>query len=361
MGSMEAIAQREARMGKKKSDKLPWMKFFPADYLRDTRSLTLGANGAWINLICYMWDAPQRGSLAYTIQGYSRLFGATIDGCRAVIDELTNPSHPICDREDLPDGTIRLTCRRMVRDQQQLEKSKKYGRMGGNPKLGVEYNRAGFVYLMRRSDGMVKVGISVNPSARASKLRQSEGDPDIAILATKFVNNMGEEERTLHSTFSDCERDGEWFSINDNRLSELRLSYFSTLKGIGKGNNEKVRSPSTSDSNSDSSEEFREDLKEGYPVIPGPLQTPEFISAWSDYISHRQEIKHSLTPTAVRNLFLKMLEWGNDRAVIAIRHSISSGWQGVFEPKNNQQAAPSPQSAAERMGEKLRAGMGAKS
>ena len=36
-------------------NRLPWMKFYPSDYLADTRSLTAQEKGCWLDLICHMY------------------------------------------------------------------------------------------------------------------------------------------------------------------------------------------------------------------------------------------------------------------------------------------------------------------
>lgn len=45
---------------------LPFFQFFPADWLQDTRVLSLEARGAWIDFLCAMWIAPERGKLEWT-------------------------------------------------------------------------------------------------------------------------------------------------------------------------------------------------------------------------------------------------------------------------------------------------------
>lgn len=68
------------------------------------------------------------------------------------------------------------------------------------------------------------------------------------------------------------------------------------------------------------------------PVIPQSLNTPTFLSAWSDWIQHRKEIKKPLKPTQSRRQLDQFAEWGEQRAINAIVHSITNGWQGIFEP-----------------------------
>lgn len=68
--------------------KAPSFPFYPSDYLRDTRVLSLAAKGAWSDLLCFMWGAQNRGSLTSTVVGYSRMIGATVEQTVAVLNEI---------------------------------------------------------------------------------------------------------------------------------------------------------------------------------------------------------------------------------------------------------------------------------
>lgn len=70
-------------------------------------------------------------------------------------------------------------------------------------------------------------------------------------------------------------------------------------------------------------------------AIPPKLNTPEFQSAWIDWVQHRVELKKPLTPLSVKKQLAALLEIGHDRAISAINHSIANRWQGIFEPDGN--------------------------
>lgn len=69
-------------------------------------------------------------------------------------------------------------------------------------------------------------------------------------------------------------------------------------------------------------------------AIPPELDSPEFRELWNDFIQHRVEQKKRMTPTAIRRAFQKMLPWGRDRAIAALKHSIANSYQGIFEDHN---------------------------
>lgn len=93
--------------------KLPFLQFFPADYMRDTRVLSLAAKGGWVDILCMLHGASIRGSMELPIVGWARLMGATVDQAEAVISELEVMSIADVTRCN---GNVTLTSRRMVRE-----------------------------------------------------------------------------------------------------------------------------------------------------------------------------------------------------------------------------------------------------
>ncbi len=93
---------------------LPYMQFYPGDWLRDTRALTASAKGAWIDLLCAMWISPEPGMICMRLSAFGRLIGLTEDRTAQVIDELADLG--VCDRVNHDDGRITVICRRIVRD-----------------------------------------------------------------------------------------------------------------------------------------------------------------------------------------------------------------------------------------------------
>lgn len=73
--------------------------------------------------------------------------------------------------------------------------------------------------------------------------------------------------------------------------------------------------------------------------IPDNLRTEAFHAAWERWQQHRREKKKPVTPTNAFMLLKKLADMGPERAVIAIDHSITHGWQGIFEP--NELSPPS--------------------
>lgn len=78
--------------------------------------------------------------------------------------------------------------------------------------------------------------------------------------------------------------------------------------------------------------------KKELPAIPAALDTPEFRQAWAEWVEDREERKKPVTTLSAKIAFNKMLPWGVQRAVAAIRLSIESHWQGVYEGRGAAEA-----------------------
>lgn len=73
--------------------------------------------------------------------------------------------------------------------------------------------------------------------------------------------------------------------------------------------------------------------------IPLPFNSPEFAAIWKEWLQYRKEARiKNYTPTGLKRLFnwLKK-ESGGDEAIAVkiIDQSLTKGWQGLFELKQN--------------------------
>jgi len=103
--------------------KLPFMPFFPSDYLRDTRCLSLAARGAWMDLLCTLWHAPKRGQRTLSLAGWAGEIGKSIEEVAPLLDELMSSEVGEISREN--DGKITVMSRRMVRDERARKQARK--------------------------------------------------------------------------------------------------------------------------------------------------------------------------------------------------------------------------------------------
>jgi hypothetical protein len=116
--------------------KLPWMKFYPADWRANPglRVCCLAARGLSIEMLAVMHEAEPRGHLLLngrpvTIEQLAVLTGSSVDECSRLLKELETAG--VFDR--LKNGVI--VSRRMERDENLSRKYRANGQKGGNPNL----------------------------------------------------------------------------------------------------------------------------------------------------------------------------------------------------------------------------------
>jgi hypothetical protein len=63
-----------------------------------------------------------------------------------------------------------------------------------------------------------------------------------------------------------------------------------------------------------------------------PIQSEAFREAWLLWCQHRTEIKKPLKPTSCDQQLKQLADWGEARAIAAIRYTVAKGWQGIQEP-----------------------------
>jgi hypothetical protein len=68
--------------------KAPSFQFYPSDYIRDTRALSPLARGVWMDMLCFMWYAPERGILTGTKSDFQRQLSCTGDEFEVAINEI---------------------------------------------------------------------------------------------------------------------------------------------------------------------------------------------------------------------------------------------------------------------------------
>lgn len=84
--------------------KAPAFQFYVADWISDTRHISVTARGAWMDILCTMWRAPEQGVLSMPIGGFSRLLGTTNEETAAILNELIEMG--VCDRDVTRDASV---------------------------------------------------------------------------------------------------------------------------------------------------------------------------------------------------------------------------------------------------------------
>ena len=92
------------------------MSFVVPDYLRDTRCLSLAARGAWMDILCTLWQAKPRGSKTLTLVSWAGEIGKPVLEVEPILAELRD--HRVAEFIDRQ-GLITIASRRMIREREQ--------------------------------------------------------------------------------------------------------------------------------------------------------------------------------------------------------------------------------------------------
>jgi hypothetical protein len=100
----------------------PWMKWYPSDWLVNTRTLTLAAKGAWIDIITALHDSKTYGKMSLSVESWARVIGANSDETGRVLTELENTK--VADVVMQANGFVMVACRRMLHEENAREKNR---------------------------------------------------------------------------------------------------------------------------------------------------------------------------------------------------------------------------------------------
>ena len=118
--------------------KLPFLQFYPSDYLVDTRVLSLAARGAWVDIICVLHKSSTRGTLTLPARGWARIMGASEPDFQSALGEIEEMK--VGDVIRNGNGDVSVTCRRMMNESITREQTRlrvqnyrnKHGNKAGN-------------------------------------------------------------------------------------------------------------------------------------------------------------------------------------------------------------------------------------
>jgi hypothetical protein len=94
--------------------KLPFLQFYPSDYLVDTRILTLSARGAWVDILCVLHGSSTRGTASFPVRGWSRIMGVSDAEFVTTSEEID--AMKVGNVIRCSNGDVTITCRRMLNE-----------------------------------------------------------------------------------------------------------------------------------------------------------------------------------------------------------------------------------------------------
>ncbi len=239
-------------------DKLPYMQFYPADWTQDVQVLSFEAKGVWIDMLCQMWVARERGVLRWTLpQLMTFLRIDDLDHAGKILTELRsvariflkNSSENMVDPPLSLVEEITIKNRRMIRDenrrQARSDSQKRYRdkterrgedqkkivkrstkdqkKRGRNQKSEIRNQKSEKKYIKKRKMPIPK---DFKISDRIKTLAKENGWPDPAIQFERFKDHhlkKGDLFVDWEAAFRTWLRKGKEFAQRDSPRQIKRL------------------------------------------------------------------------------------------------------------------------------------------
>ena len=258
------------------------MQFYPADWLGDTRSLSLAAKGAWIDILCILHSSTTRGERTLSLIEWSRIMGASLEQSVSVIDELATSGvadvsqngnavcngicNAVCNANVTPDVTLVTLCNRRMKNEA-ITQAQARAIAREKTRIRVERHR-----LAKKR----------NPDSEHRKSNDSEGGCNASNAPVTPYNLETRNYNTINPPL-----------------------------------------PPTGG-------ERRETTN-----FPDCLNTPVFQAAWREWLDYRKSQRWKpLKPASITRQLAALSEYGEAGAIDSINQSIRNSWQGLFPIKN---------------------------
>lgn len=103
--------------------KAPAFQFYVRDWLSDPqlRQASPASRGIWIDLLCFMWEAPERGKIEGSVENIARMIGVTTEEMTGFLEEVKTLKFAdvtFCNKN------VTLINRRMMREQKAKENTR---------------------------------------------------------------------------------------------------------------------------------------------------------------------------------------------------------------------------------------------
>lgn len=153
--------------------KQPYIPLYTGDYLKDTRRLPLEVRGAWVDIMIFMWESKEKGTITGTMEEFALMLGCSFKKANQIIAMLQEKE--ICDYEITKNGHIKLISRRIVRDVELSKARSKAGKAGAAAKFAGTFAEA---KPQANSDIDIDNGISIQKEKEKNVSREPLYDED---------------------------------------------------------------------------------------------------------------------------------------------------------------------------------------
>lgn len=103
--------------------KLPYQKWFWADWFQDTRCLSFSARGVWIDMIGHLREKTKTGSATHSYEDWGKLLVGDVFQIQSAVAEWRK--FTICRVVENGDGTVTVSSRRIMREKKARQNANK--------------------------------------------------------------------------------------------------------------------------------------------------------------------------------------------------------------------------------------------
>ena len=152
-----------------------------------------------------------------------------------------------------------------------------------------------------------------------------------ALVDARWIDRDEQHRLLVHDWSDHCER---WIKLKAEKLGLRFVVRTATRSAEPSIDAPTGASPPCDQTKPNPSKPNRTKKQQSFEVgqVELPFNTEAFARTWSDWVSHRVEIKKPLTATSVKQQLSKFVDWGEPRSIAAINHTIANGWVGLREP-----------------------------
>lgn len=126
-----------------------------------------------------------------------------------------------------------------------------------------------------------------------------------------------------------------WPKYNDSESPKVKSCVAKELKFVkNKGLIQYLYSMDTQPQETKEEEETKEETKEEVGAVPA-FADEALNNSWNEWLQFRKEIKKKMTPSTAKKQIAFLGGRAGPEAIAIINQSITNGWQGLFELKNN--------------------------
>lgn len=315
----------------------PYLPLFVQDLLTDEKLIecSASAHGVYFRLMCILHKQETYGLLCLKQkykQNESKVICFALLLCRQMpfrAEAIQDALEELIEEKVIYIDGDNLIQKRMLHDGKISVMRTAVGKKGGS-NVTKQYGKKGFLYLMSDGYDKNKIGISVNPGNRLSRLRCDLKLPKYFEIKYQIeVDDMGKTEDFAQLFFKDI-LDGEWLNDSFENCDKMFILLKAKIEAKTQANTEyEIENEYVINNDILKEEKVKKEKK----VYEQKTFVTPLVQAFRDFKEMRVKIKKPLTEKAIGMIHSKLSTLaGHDEEmkIQILNQSIMNSWPGVW-------------------------------